>query len=35
MRILRVIAGGPNETAFERKVREAGSVPVSALFENK
>lgn len=35
MRILRVLAGGPEETAFEKTVREAGSVPVSALFKKE
>lgn len=33
MRILRVLAGGPVETALERAIRKAGSVSVSALFD--
>jgi len=33
MRILRVLAGGPKETVFERQVREAGSVKVTDLFK--
>ena len=32
MRILRVLAGGPAETVFEKAVREADSVPVTQLF---
>jgi hypothetical protein len=32
MRILRVLAGGPKETDYERRVREAGSVKVTDLW---
>jgi hypothetical protein len=33
MRILRVLTGGPEETAFEKTVREASSVAVSDFFK--
>jgi len=32
MRILRVLAGGPKETVFEKQVREAGSIKVTDLW---
>jgi hypothetical protein len=35
MRLLRVLAGGPKETTREKQIREAGSVKVTDLFNNK
>lgn len=35
MRILRVLSGGPEETAAERLIREAPSVPVTQVRAGK
>jgi len=33
MRLLRIAIGGPKETAFEKTIREAGSVSVTEIFK--